>query len=105
MCMCICVCACTIILCVHKQLTIHLRSCVCVCVNVSSSLLVELTQDEVSGECFHSSVEDAFESAVHSVHDWDGTRTLWLKYLAYLRGKCLKTWISRDFKVRTCSRM
>ena len=52
----------------------------------SSSLLVELTaHSSLSGEFYHQTAVDAYESAVHSLLDRDSTIAVWKEYLSHLR--------------------
>ncbi len=52
------------------------------------SLLVEVTLPSMDPGGVHpSSMEDVFESAVHSVHDATAMRRLWMEYLSYLRAQ------------------
>ena len=60
------------------------------------SLLVELTLPSSAlpsshSEFHHLSIEDAFESAIHSVHSPPSAlHSLWMEYLIYLRSKALE---------------
>ena len=60
------------------------------------SLLVELTLPSSTlpsshSEFHHLSIEDAFESAIHSVHSPPSAlHSLWMEYLIYLRSKALE---------------
>ena len=56
---------------------------------LSHSLLVQLSHHTLRGDYYHSSPEEAFESAVHSVNRPSDLRIVWLEYLSYLRGKAV----------------
>ena len=60
------------------------------------SLLVELTvppscSSAMGAELFHASAEEAYESAVHSVHSADGHRAIWREYILYVRSRGIRT--------------
>ena len=68
------------------------------------SLLVRLTYYTLRGDYFHSSPEEAFESAVHSVNGTANLQIVWLEYLSYLRDKALRNRGSNSvFKVLFCT--
>eukprot|EP00731_Ephydatia_muelleri_P018479 Em0011g519a len=62
-------------------------------------LLIKLSQPHASREHYHSSAEDAFESAVHSVHDELRLKLLWREYLTHLRLQALDNPTVHNFKV------
>lgn len=66
---------------------------------VSSSLLIKLSQPRANGEYYHLSAEDAFESAVHCVHDQLRLKLLWREYLTHLRLQALDNPTVHNFKV------
>ena len=75
-----------------KVVTVPCCPCLCVCVCVFS-LVVELTSlpcEEANEEAssYRCSLETAFESAVHSVHqDREGLKGLWMEYLVYRQAR------------------
>ena len=66
------------------------------CSALTYSLLVELTLPSSTlpsshSEFHHPSVEEAFESAIHSVHSPpSAVQSLWMEYLIFLRSKALE---------------
>ena len=63
----------------------------------ATSLVLQAREVALGSEFLHDSVEEAFESAIHSTFSPKGSRQLWREYLFYTRAKLISNGV-REFK-------